>query len=469
MTTIELSRWVAAGLFATLFILVAATNVHVMFIAPRRLAEGARGPSPVPMVGGFFGVIACLTAPDPTVRWFAWLPLVLDPGCLLLIGSAWQALRREEEQSVTVSGTPQSEDLRHAATGCLLGTAVGDALGLAGEGLSRRRLRRLFPDVSRYHFFAGKGWCSDDTEHAGMTAQAFLAAQQNRPAPDAAVFAHALAAKLRWWLLGLPAGIGLATGRSIIKLWFGWSPEKSGVPSAGNGPAMRAPILGVLLGHDPAALAAFIRASTRLTHTDPKAEHGALAVAWAAHCAARARIDTAPFSAPDAARALITHLPSAAAELAALITSAGASVAAGDSTEKFATAIGCEHGVSGYMLHTVPVALHAAWSHPLDLPTALGAAIRCGGDTDSVAALVGGIVGARVGRAGIPAPLLDDLWEWPRSVRWMERLGAMLAATRAPNRVAFPLRLNIPGVLARNVFFLVLVLAHGLRRLLPPW
>jgi ADP-ribosyl-[dinitrogen reductase] hydrolase len=469
MTTIELSRWVAAGLFASLFIVVAATNVHVMFIAPRRLAEGARGPSPVPMVGGFFGVIACLTAPEPTVRWFAWLPLLLDPGSVYLVALALQALRREEEQAVSPPGSPESEDLRHAATGCLLGTAVGDALGLAGEGLSRRRHRRLFPDVSRYHFFAGRGWCSDDTEHAGMTAQAFLAAQQNRPTPDVAVFAHTLAAKLRWWLLGLPAGVGLATGRSILKLWLGWSPEKSGVLSAGNGPAMRAPILGVLLGRDADQLAAFIRASTRMTHTDPKAEHGALAVAWSAHFAANTRHETAPLPALSAARAITTRLPPAAAELAALITSAGASVTAGDSTEKFAAAIGCENGVSGYMLHTVPVALHAAWSHPLDLPAALGAAIRCGGDTDSVAAIVGGIVGARVGRAGIPAPLLDDLWEWPRSVRWLERLGAMLAATRAPNRVAFPLRLNVPGVLARNAFFLALVLAHGVRRLLPPW
>ena len=30
--------------------------------------------------------------------------------------------------------------MQKAITGSLLGTAVGDALGLAGEGLSRRRL-----------------------------------------------------------------------------------------------------------------------------------------------------------------------------------------------------------------------------------------------------------------------------------------------------------------------------------------
>jgi ADP-ribosylglycohydrolase len=60
--------------------------------------------------------------------------------------------------------------------GCLLGTAVGDSLGLPYEGLSARRARKLFPD---------------------------------------------------------------ATARSILKLWLGFSPQKSGVFSAGNGPAMR--------------------------------------------------------------------------------------------------------------------------------------------------------------------------------------------------------------------------------------
>src|SRR5690242_17947246 len=47
-----------------------------------------------------------------------------------------------------------------ALTGCLTGTAVGDALGLPTEGLSPRRARRLFPDVDRYHFLFGRGMFS---------------------------------------------------------------------------------------------------------------------------------------------------------------------------------------------------------------------------------------------------------------------------------------------------------------------
>ena len=53
-----------------------------------------------------------------------------------------------------------------AYVGCLMGTAVGDALGLPYEGLSPRRGARMFPDLDRYHLLPGYGMVSDDTEHA---------------------------------------------------------------------------------------------------------------------------------------------------------------------------------------------------------------------------------------------------------------------------------------------------------------
>ena len=99
-----------------------------------------------------------------------------------------------------------------ACVGCLLGTAAGDALGLPYEGLSPRRGVRLFPKRDRHHLLFGKGMVSDDTEHAAFVAQALL---RGRGDPDA--FARHLARSLRWWLLGLPAGVGFATLRAIIK------------------------------------------------------------------------------------------------------------------------------------------------------------------------------------------------------------------------------------------------------------
>jgi ADP-ribosyl-[dinitrogen reductase] hydrolase len=86
--------------------------------------------------------------------------------------------------------------------GVILGTAVGDAPGLPREGLSRRRAARLFGDPPlRHSFLFGRGMASDDTEHTCMTGQALLRAPE-----DVDVFARSLAWRLRFWLLGLPAG-----------------------------------------------------------------------------------------------------------------------------------------------------------------------------------------------------------------------------------------------------------------------
>ena len=166
--------------------------------------------------------------------------------------------------------------------GCLLGTAVGDALGLPYEGLSTRRAARLFPDRRRHHLLLNRGMVSDDTEHACFTAQALMRARGN-----ADLFRKRLARSLRWWLLALPAGVGSATARSIVKLWLGWPSDRSGIYSAGNGPAMRSAIIGVVHRDDLGALRRFVEASTRVTHTDPKAYFAALAVALAAAYSSR--------------------------------------------------------------------------------------------------------------------------------------------------------------------------------------
>ncbi|MDH3640868.1 MAG: ADP-ribosylglycohydrolase family protein, partial [Gammaproteobacteria bacterium] len=163
--------------------------------------------------------------------------------------------------------------------GCLLGTAVGDAIGLPYEGLSRRRAPLLLGPPDRQRLLFGYGLVSDDTEHACFVAQSLIASGYQND-----IFERQLARRLRYWFLGLPAGIGFATLRAIIKLWVGFRPASSGVYSAGNGPAMRVPIIGAAVD-DLELLASLVRTSTRMTHTDPKAEHGALAVALAARMA----------------------------------------------------------------------------------------------------------------------------------------------------------------------------------------
>ncbi len=354
-----------------------------------------------------------------------------------------------------------------AIAGCLLGTAVGDALGLPAEGLTARRQRRLFPDPDGYRLLpGGRGLVSDDTEHACLVAQALVAS-----AGGLALFENRFARELRLWLLLLPAGVGFATLRATLRLLIGISPARSGVFSAGNGPAMRAPLLGVCFGHHTIRLRELVRTTTRITHTDPKAEFGALTVALAAHAMSAQKRPSAQRYLTRLARVLP---PDEGFDLLRLAQRAAVSAARGESTQTFAAeTLGLTYGVSGYVYHTVPVVLHA-WFRYLatpggDLRTVLQSVIRCGGDTDTTAAILGGILGAGIGRTGLSPGLLNGLAEWPRTVAWMERLAERLAHVVETGAPRPPLPLFLPSLAARNVFFLLVVLAHGFRRLAPPY
>lgn len=344
--------------------------------------------------------------------------------------------------------------------GCLLGTAVGDALGLAYEGMTGGRGGRMFPDRSRFHFFPGHGMVSDDTEHACFTAQALIRAKGD---PDR--FERQLGRSLRWWLLGLPAGVGSATLRAGIRLWLGFPPSRSGVFSAGNGPAMRGPILGVAYGRSRETLREFVLRSTRITHTDPKAFHGAMAAAVAAHLSAEGtKVEAEEFH-----RILVENLnDGSAGEFLGLIDRACNSAKRGEHVSLFAEAIGSRNGISGYMYHTAPCVVQAWLRHQRDYSGGVQEIISAGGDTDTTAAILGGIIGAGVGKAGIPKDLLDRVVEWPRSTTWMERLGIALDRSMKEDAEAPPPYFS-PAIPLRNAVFLLAVLAHGLRRLLPPY
>lgn len=296
---------------------------------------------------------------------------------------------------------------------------------------------------------------SDDTEHVCLTIQALLAAKGER-----AEFERQLARRLRMWFACLPAGVGLATLRACIRLWLGVCPERSGVFSAGNGPAARSVVLGAIVD-DVQRVIDLTSRSTRITHSDPKATHGAVTLALAAHLAAKE-------PAPDPTRFVryvIEHYTPLESELKELIIRAAGSAAEGQSTSAFARSLGLERGVSGYMYHTVPVCVQAWLRHANDFEAGVNAVIACGGDTDSVAAIVGGLIGTGIGAESLPPHWLYGIVEWPRSVEWMNLLA---------RRAAVPLEgtvpeLPLPATMVRNVGFLVVVLGHGFRRLLPPY
>ncbi len=348
---------------------------------------------------------------------------------------------------------------RDAIVGCILGTAVGDALGLPYEGVASQRAPRFLGPPDRYRFFFGRGMISDDTEHTCMIAQSLIESHG-----DVDVFVKRFASRLRWWLLALPAGVGKATARSGIKLWLGVNPKNAGVYSAGNGPAMRAAIFGAAID-DVSLMMKLVRASSRLTHSDPKAEFGAIAVALAAkHSREHATVDANQWldQVADA-------IGDEANELIDLLRKTLESIDRGECTTTFAKSLGLNKGVTGYTYHTVPTAIHAWLSHPNDLQKAVTTMIRCGGDADTTAAIVGGIVGTKVGCDGIPNAWIAGLREWPRTAAWMQHLGESLAESIAGNPTISAPKVNPIAVLLRNLLFLLIVLFHGFRRLAPPY
>lgn len=151
-----------------------------------------------------------------------------------------------------------------------------------------------------------------------------------------------------------------------------------------------------------------------------------------------------------------------------LLNRVAGSAANGESTESFAESLGLKAGVSGYSYHTVPVALQTWLRQPDDFSAVLHA-IHCGGDTDTVAAIAGGIIGARVGKEGIPPRWLERIWEWPRSTAWIEQVGDRLARVCATGIPQQAVSLPVWALSLRNIGFTAVVLAHALRRLFPPY
>ncbi len=321
--------------------------------------------------------------------------------------------------------------------GLLLGTALGDALGLPAEGMSAAQIRRRWGAVRRFHLLGPWGVVSDDTEQSALLVQAVA-----RVGAEPAALARAFRRSLVGWIWRLPFGVGLGTLRAGLKLTFGAS---QGVRSAGNGAAMRAAPLGVLID-DPDARVAAGRAVARLTHTDDRAVEGALMMAELAAAA-----HTPPADAIAAASGVLTH-----PDLRAAVDQARALASA--TPDEAVAAL----GHTGYIVHTLGLVVWAwrRWADaaPLD---ALSQVIALGGDTDTIAAMFGALYGARHGAAALPAEVIARLAPGPFGLKHLRALAAAAEARERPPRWAWPV------ALLRNLALYPVILGHGLRRLIP--
>lgn len=219
------------------------------------------------------------------------------------------------------------------------------------------------------------------------------------------------------------------------------------------------PSSGAYFANDSERRTVFVNASTLLTHTDPKALEAAR---MAADCAAFA---TNEEMRRDVILSRMNEL-GASPEWRLPLQQIEKSLKAGMTVRQFADETGFSKGVSGYAVHTMTMVLFIWLRHRGDFSEIVRECIACGGDTDSVAAIAGGISGAETD--AFDSRWVEQLSDFPYTVDYITRLGTALAQSER-NRPVKPPSVAKWLIIPRNILFLLVVVLHGFRRLLPPY
>jgi ADP-ribosylglycohydrolase len=291
--------------------------------------------------------------------------------------------------------------------GVLLASACGDALGVPYEFGSAPLAPTEVPRMIGGGLgpYAPGEW-SDDTQMAAVVAQ--VAADRGLRGKDAL---DAIVDGWVGWLRDGASDVGNQTsfvlGEVAADRHAPHAAERARLASyalhaqtghtAGNGSLMRTAPVALALLDDPAALTDRARAISALTHADPLA--GDACVLWC-HAIRRAVLDG---TMPDLA-ALVVEVPA-------------------DRRDQWVGWIAdaerrppSEFSPNGFVV----AALQAAWSairHPWHdgspAVASLVAAVHAGNDTDTVAAIAGGLLGAAHGASSLPEEWLADVHGWP--------------------------------------------------------
>lgn len=275
-------------------------------------------------------------------------------------------------------------NLRDRCRGTLIGVGLGDAIGAPFEGQpnpSRQAIVELLgaPDALR---------TTDDTAMTIAVAEAIVAAGY----VDQKQLVGHLAVR---YLADTDSGYG----RSPVVL----DAVHSGAPwhqasdigdggLRGDGAATRVAPVAIAAYASAELTSTWAAAQAEVTHAHPAAIDGARLIALATH---HALISPAPPNWHDRTRlAALLAEQAHTDELAAGLRSAPPAPGA---------------AIRGTASEAVPAAIHVAAQHGADVVDAIGAAVELGGDTDRVAAMAAGIVGAHLGLAAIPGRLVDRL------------------------------------------------------------
>jgi ADP-ribosylglycohydrolase len=275
---------------------------------------------------------------------------------------------------------------------CLVGTAIGDSLGMPFE--MKAPQNPMFKDwdgnflQGTYHKLE-PGQFTDDTQMSLAMTKSLLRSN-GFDGPDMA------RAYLEWYQTGA-RGMGGTTRTAMQSLERGVPFDKSGVhlgptgiPVGGNGTAMRACPMGVYFRRDLDQVKANIRIDASITHQVEECILGGVAVAVGA--ALLARSEATP---KDLIKKVVEHLPDSATKQHLLVASRLAE-------KDIAPTIAMEViGTSGYVVESVAAAFYCVSRH-YGYRNIVVNAVKGGGDADTIAAMAGGLAGIYFGLDGIP-------------------------------------------------------------------
>lgn len=286
-------------------------------------------------------------------------------------------------------------------SGCLLGVVCGDALGAPVEGLPAEQIHRQFGRIAGLRPGSdGKACYTDDTQMTLALARSLVrCAGRVDPTDCAAACATAFDPQ---------RGYGRSAMTVLQALREGVSWRKTGEllfpgGSYGNGAAMRIAPIGLLYGTvPPAVLRQAVKAAVSATHVHPEAVEGAVLLARA--------IGRARDLEPKAAGTLVQIVP----ELQRLCRHAALAQRMNLVEELLRQRVSVEEsqrqlGSGVRTLESVPFAIFLSLRHAADPLAGLLAAANAGGDTDTVAAMAGAVLGALHGAAVFPGAWLDML------------------------------------------------------------
>ncbi len=298
------------------------------------------------------------------------------------------------------------KDLRDAYRGCMAGFAVGDAIGMPFQEMTRDSIRELYPAIKGFtaphenHPLArlSAGQYTDDTQLLMAVADALIEGEGFNP--------HKMKNHLVEWYNNADQRLpGKANITAIARLDAGESYKDSGVEDAANaGSAKRAVPFGLVFTGDE--LIKYAYAQSVITHKTKRAAAGSVLVA---HVVDRL-LSTVELSPSDFIDSLARFAMKLEAGFKFSTSEFSDRITEMDAFLKESYSAGAmRFGTSPYVCDVVCTALFAFLYSPRDYARTVTAAVSRGGASDTIGALAGAFSGAYNGLSGIPAAWVSGL------------------------------------------------------------